>query len=74
MWRFCRFHGTNGAISLVGGALIMPVLIEIGEMHYLLANVLTVGVCAFANFIAADRVVFQNSPAEAGSALHRTSG
>ena len=58
-WRFCRFHGTNGAISLVGGALIMPVLIEIGEMHYLLANVLTVGVCAFANFIAADRVVFR---------------
>ncbi len=28
-------------------------------MHYLLANVLTVGVCAFANFIAADRMVFR---------------
>ena len=28
-------------------------------MHYLLANVVTVGVCAFANFVAADRVVFR---------------
>jgi putative flippase GtrA len=63
MWRFCRFHGTNGAISFVGVALIMPVLIEIGQMHYLLANVLTVGACALANFIAADRVVFRTAPA-----------
>jgi putative flippase GtrA len=63
MWRFCRFHGTNGAVSLAGGALIMPLLIEIGEMHYILANVLTVGVCALANFVAADRIVFRTAPA-----------
>jgi putative flippase GtrA len=63
MWRFCRFHGTNGAVSLAGGALIMPLLIEIGEMHYILANVVTVGVCALANFLAADRIVFRTAPA-----------
>jgi putative flippase GtrA len=63
MWRFCRFHGTNGAVSLAGAALIMPLLIEIGEMHYILANVLTVGVCALANFVAADRIVFRTAPA-----------
>ena len=60
-WRFCRFHGTNGAISLVGSALVMPVLIEIGHMHYLIANVVTVGICAVANFMAADRVVFRTA-------------
>jgi len=57
-WRFCRFHGTNGAISLLGGALIMPLLVEIGGMRLLVANIITVAVCAVANFMAADRLVF----------------
>ena len=57
--RLWRFHATNGAISLVGGVLLMPALIEAGAMHYLLANVLTVGICAAANFVAADRIVFR---------------
>jgi putative flippase GtrA len=57
--RLFRFHITNGAISLAGGALIMPLFIELGQVHYLLANVLTVGVCSVANFVAADRVVFR---------------
>jgi putative flippase GtrA len=57
--RFWRFHVANGAISLAGGALIMPLLIEMGHVHYLLANATTVGVCSVANFVAADRVVFR---------------
>jgi putative flippase GtrA len=57
--RFGRFHVANGAISLAGGALMMPLLIELGHMHYLLANALTVVVCSVANFVAADRVVFK---------------
>ena len=57
--RFPRFHIVNGAISLAGGAVLMPLLIEMGQVHYLLANVLTVGVCSVANFVAADRVVFK---------------
>lgn len=57
--RFLRFHIANGAISLAGGALIMPLLIELAQMHYLLANVLTVGVSSVANFVAADRAVFK---------------
>ncbi|HEY3044611.1 MAG TPA: GtrA family protein, partial [Vicinamibacterales bacterium] len=57
--RFFRFHIANGAISLAGGALIMPLLVEFAHVHYLVANVLTVGVCAVANFVSADRVVFR---------------
>ena len=57
--RFGRFHVANGAISLAGGALMMPLLIELGHVHYLLANALTVVVCSVANFVAADRVVFR---------------
>jgi putative flippase GtrA len=57
--RLFRFHIANGAISLAGGALIMPLFVEFAHVHYLLANVLTVGVCSVANFVAADRVVFR---------------
>jgi len=57
--RLVRFHVANGAISLAGGALMMPLLIELGHLHYLIANVLTVGVCSVANFVAADRIVFR---------------
>jgi putative flippase GtrA len=56
--RLFRFHGANGTISLAGGILVMPLLIETGGLHYMQANVLTVGICALANFVAADRVVF----------------
>jgi len=66
--RFGRFHVANGAISLAGGALLMPLLIELGHVHYLLANALTVVVCSVANFVAADRVVFRP-----GSYMWRTS-
>ena len=66
--RFVRFHVANGAISLAGGALIMPLLIELGHLHYLVANALTVGVCAVANFVAADRVVFRSRTHLWGSA------
>ena len=57
--RFGRFHVANGAISLAGGALMMPLLIELGHVNYLLANALTVVGCSVANFVAADRVVFK---------------
>jgi putative flippase GtrA len=57
--RLFRFHIANGSISLAGGALIMPLIVEFARVHYLLANVLTVGLCSVANFVAADRVVFR---------------
>lgn len=56
--RLLTFHMTNGVVSLAGGALMMPLLIEVGGVHYLVANVLTVGVCSLANFLSADRLVF----------------
>jgi putative flippase GtrA len=58
-WRFCRFHGANGAISLTGGLFIMPLLVGGAGLHVLIANALTVGVCAVANFVSADRLVFR---------------
>jgi dolichol-phosphate mannosyltransferase len=59
LWRLLRFHGANGAISLAGAALMMPLFVELGHLHYVVANVLTVAFCSLANFVAADRVVFR---------------
>ena len=57
--RLVRFHVANGTISLAGIVLVMPLLVELGHVHLLVANVLAVGICSVANFIAADRLVFR---------------
>jgi len=58
MRRLVRFHLTNGAVSLAGSVAVMAGLVEIGHFNYLLANVIAVAVCALANFVLSDRVVF----------------
>jgi putative flippase GtrA len=57
--RLWRFHGVNGFISLSGGLMIMPFLVDAAGLHLLIANTLTVGICAVANFVFADRLVFR---------------
>ena len=54
------FTSQTAPSRLQAARLIMPLLIEFGSLHYMLANVLTVGVCSVANFVAADRVVFRD--------------
>ena len=66
--RFLRFNVSNGGISLAGGAASMAVLVHAVGMPYLVANLLTVLLCAVANFLAGDRWVFT------GPALHALPG
>jgi putative flippase GtrA len=56
-----RFHLTNGAVSLAGSVALMAGLVEIGHIHYLAANVISVAVCSLANFVLSDRVVFASA-------------
>jgi dolichol-phosphate mannosyltransferase len=56
--RLVRFNLANGAVSLAGAALLMPVLVYALGVHYLLANLLTVLACAVINYVAGDRFVF----------------
>jgi hypothetical protein len=37
----------------------MPLLVDLAGLHFLIANVVTVCVCAVANFVSADRLVFR---------------
>lgn len=59
----CRFHLSNGLISLVGNLLLMRVLVGGLRMPLLRANVETISACFVANFLAGDRWVFRVSRA-----------
>ena len=56
--RLLRFNAGNGAISLVGNIALMSLLV--GELHIkvMIANVVSIAVCALANFVVSDRWVF----------------
>ena len=56
--RLVRFNLTNGAISIAGNLVLMLALVEMAGMPYLIANLAAVAVCACANFVASDVVVF----------------
>jgi putative flippase GtrA len=58
MRRLARFHVTNGAVSMAGNVVVMAALVEIGDINYLAANVISVAVCGLLNFVLSDRVVF----------------
>lgn len=53
-----RFNLTNGALSLFGNLLFMWLLVGSAGLNARLANVITIGVCALANFFLSDRFVF----------------
>jgi putative flippase GtrA len=56
--RFTRFNLTNGVISIVANTVITLALVENWHVHYLAANTISVAVCAAANFLVSDLVVF----------------
>jgi putative flippase GtrA len=56
--RLLRFNLSNGGVSLAGGAVLMPVLVDGLGLHLLAANLLTVLACAVVNYAAGDRWVF----------------
>jgi putative flippase GtrA len=57
--RLLRFHAANGLISILGNLAFTWALVGMMRLPYLLANVLSVGVCSLLNFFASDRFVFR---------------
>jgi putative flippase GtrA len=68
--RLMRFHLSNGVASLVGNAGLMALLVEIGGLPPIVANICAVAVMSLANFAMADRWVFGNPAAP--KLRHRT--
>ena len=59
MQRLLRFHLSNGALSVTGHLLLVQML----HTAPMVANSAAVGCCGLANFLIADRYVFQLSAA-----------
>jgi putative flippase GtrA len=56
--RFVRFNLTNGAVSILGNLALMKVMVGMGHMNYLLANVIAIVLCSLANFLMSEEWVF----------------
>ena len=57
--RLMRFNLTNGAVSVLGNLALMTAFVEIGHLHFLPANVLSVLCCSLVNYALSDLVVFR---------------
>lgn len=57
--RLFRFHLGNGLVSLVGGVLLMRLLAGTFHINPYLANLLSIGGCALANFAVSEWFVFR---------------
>ena len=57
--RLVKFHLSNGLISIGGNLAVMWFLVSGLHVGYLAANIVAMGICAIANFLASDRLVFQ---------------
>jgi dolichol-phosphate mannosyltransferase len=56
--RLLRFHLANGAVSLLGNALLMRWLVGELLLPVLPANLLAIAACGVLNFLLGDRLVF----------------
>jgi len=56
--RLVCFHAANGAISLGGNLLLMPVFVHGLRFPVLIANLASIAVCSLANFAASNELVF----------------
>jgi putative flippase GtrA len=60
--RLIRFHVTNGVVSIIGNLLLMAALTLYLRLHYLVANLISIGVCALVNLVVSDAWVFRPAP------------
>ncbi len=59
--RLLRFNLTIGALSIGENLLFMELLVGRLEIHYLVANLITIASCSVLNFVASDRLVFREA-------------
>jgi len=56
--RFAKFNVTTGMFSILGNVILMRALVGGAHMNYWVANILTIALCSFVNFVVSDRFVF----------------
>ena len=63
LFRLLRFHLGNGLISILGNLGLMRLLAGTFHLHYLVANLISIAICSFANFAASEWFVFRDAEA-----------
>jgi len=56
--RLLRFNLTNGTVSIGGNLVLMTLMVGVGNMNYLVANVIAIAACSLLNFLVSDTYVF----------------
>jgi putative flippase GtrA len=59
LMRLLRFNAGNGVVSLAGNVFLMWVFVSKFNINYLIANIVSIGVCSIVNFLISDRLVFR---------------
>ncbi len=59
--RLLRFHAGNGLISIAANVALMRLLVGALHVPYLPANAAAIALCALANYLVGDRLVFTRS-------------
>lgn len=65
--RLIRFHVTNGLVSIIGNLVLMTLLTVYLRIHYLVANLISIGVCALLNLLLSHMWVFTPAPDRDGA-------
>jgi putative flippase GtrA len=60
--RVLKFNLTTGLSSMGRNLVLMALFVGSMHMRYLLANRLTIAICAAVNFLVSDRFVFRAKP------------
>ena len=68
--RLFKFNLTTGLISILGNVALMALFSGALGMPYIAANLAAIIVCSLANFVASDRLVFQQT----ASSKNKTAG
>jgi len=56
--RLFRFNLTTGLVSILGNLALVQIFVGVLHVHYLVANVLAIGLCSVVNFLVSDQWVF----------------
>ena len=59
--RLVRFHAGNGIVSIAGNLALMRLFVGAMHIKYIVANMLTIAICSFLNFVASEWFVFRES-------------
>jgi putative flippase GtrA len=59
--RLLRFHAGNGLVSIGGNVALMALFVGVLHMKYMVANVISIGICSLLNFAASEWFVFRES-------------